>query len=60
MQNAKEKPTESEPKTPQVEPEEGEISDADDKQEVEDPNEITVSKIGIKPMYQQKASKLRS
>ena len=58
VQNTKEKPTESEAKTPKVEPEEGEISDADDKQEVEDPNEITVSKIGIKPMYQQKASKL--
>ena len=58
VKNVKETPTEPDAKTPKVEPEEGEISDGDDKQEVEDPNEITVSKIGIKPMYQQKASKL--
>ena len=58
VKNAKETPTEPEVNKPKDEPEEGEISDADDKQEVEDPNEITVRKIGIKSMYQQKASNL--
>ena len=50
VKNSKETPTEPKAKIPKDEPEEGEISDADDNQEVEDPNEITVRKIGIKPM----------
>ena len=58
VKDAKETPTEPEVKNPKNEPEEGEISDADDKHEVEDPNELTVHKIGIKPMYQLNASKL--
>ena len=58
VKNVKEIPTEPEATKPKDEPEEGQISDADDTQEVEDPNEMTVQKIGIKPMYQQKASKL--
>ena len=56
VKNAKETPTEPEAKTPKDELEEGEISDSDDKQEVEDPNEIMVRIIGINPMYQQRTA----
>ena len=58
VKNAKKTPTEPEAKNPKDEPKKSEITDADDKQEFEDPNEMTDQKIGIKLMYQHKASKL--
>ena len=60
MKNAKQTPTEPETKKTKDEPEERGISDADNTQEVEDANEMTVRKIWIKPMYQQKTIKLLS